>query len=67
MKKIVAKNEKEVEKYRQSLFKAKAAYRREQAELPFEEKIAIVMKLNRFAREWGAASRLGGAPETIPA
>ena len=67
MKKVIAKNEKEVEEYRQRLFKAKEAYRKEQARLPFEEKIAIVMKLNKFAREWGTASRSGGAPETIPA
>ncbi|MEW6203647.1 MAG: hypothetical protein AB1546_16870 [bacterium] len=52
MKKVIAKNKKEVEKYRQKLFKAKEAYRKEQAKLPFEKKIEIVMKLNRFAREW---------------
>lgn len=67
MKKLVAKNEKEVEEYRQKLFEAKEAYRKEQAKLPFEEKIAIVMKLNRFAREWGAGWRSGDAHETIPA
>ena len=53
MKNVVAKNKKDVEKYRQRLFKAKEAYRKEQAKLSFEKKIAIVMKLNRFAREWG--------------
>ena len=52
MKQVTAKNEKEVEKYRQRLFKAKEAYRKEQAKLPFEKKIEIVSKLNRFAREW---------------
>ena len=55
MKKIVAKNEKEVEKYRQRLFKAKEAFRKEQAKLPFEKKIEIVVKLNKFAREWRQA------------
>lgn len=55
MKKVVAKNEKEVEKYRQELFKTKEAYRKEQAKLPFEQKIEIVMKLNRFAKEWRQA------------
>lgn len=38
MKKVVAKNEKELEKYRQRLFSSKEAYRREQAKLPFEKK-----------------------------
>lgn len=52
MKKIVAKNEEEVEKYRQRLFKAKEAFRKEQAKLPFEKKIEIIVKLNRFAKEW---------------
>ncbi|MFQ5652250.1 MAG: hypothetical protein ACE5IY_20160 [bacterium] len=52
MKKVVAKNEKEVEEYREKLFRAKEAYRKEQAKLPFEKKIEIVMKLNRFARKW---------------
>ena len=52
MKKVVAKNEKELEAYRQRLFDAKEAYRREQAKLPFEKKIEIVMKLNIFTREW---------------
>lgn len=66
MKKVIAKNEKEVEKYRQRLFKAKEAYRKEQAKLPFEEKIAIVLKLNRFAREWGAGWMPGKTHETIP-
>lgn len=66
MKKVVAKNEKEVEEYRQRLFKAKEAYRKEQAKLPFEKKIEIVMKLNRFAREWGAGSRSGDVRETNP-
>ncbi len=55
MKKVVAKNELELEKYRQSLFSSKKRYRREQAKLPFEKKIEIVMKLNRFAREWRQA------------
>jgi len=59
MKKAIAKNEKEIEEYRQRLFKAKEAYRKEQAKLPFEKKIAIVMMLNRFAREWGADWRSG--------
>jgi len=67
MEKIVAKNEKEVEQYRQRLFKAKEAYCKEQAKLPFEEKIAIVMKLNRFAMEWGADWRSDDVHETIPA
>jgi hypothetical protein len=52
MKKVVAKNEIELEKYRQKLFKTKEAYRKEQARLSFEQKIEIVMKLNRFAKEW---------------
>ena len=52
MKKVVAKNEVEVEKYRQKLFKTKETYRKEQAGLSFEQKIEIVMKLNRFAKEW---------------
>ena len=55
MKRVVAKNENEVEKYRQSLFKAKEAYRKEQAKLPFEKKIEIIIKLNRFAKEWRQA------------
>ncbi|MCK6622520.1 MAG: hypothetical protein HUU32_02535 [Calditrichaceae bacterium] len=59
MKRAIAKNEKEIEEYRQRLFKAKEAYRKEQAKLPFEKKIAIVMMLNRFAREWGAGWRSG--------
>jgi hypothetical protein len=45
VKKIVAKTEEELEAYRQRLFAAKAAYRKEQAKLPFEKKIEIVMKL----------------------
>lgn len=53
MKKLVAKNTIELEKYRQTLFSSKEVYRREQAKLPFEKKIEIVMKLNRFVREWG--------------
>jgi uncharacterized glyoxalase superfamily protein PhnB len=52
MKKVVAKNEKELMEYRQRLFEAKESYRKEQADLPFEKKIAIVMQLHRFAREW---------------
>jgi hypothetical protein len=52
MKKVVAKNEIEVEEYRQKLFKTKETYRKKQARLSFEEKIEIVMKLNRFAKEW---------------
>ena len=52
MKKVVARNELEFEKYRQSLFSSKKRYRREQAKLPFEKKIEIVMKLNSFASEW---------------
>ena len=52
MKKVVAKSEKELEQYRQRLFKAKEVYRKEQAKLPFEQKIEIVIKLNRFAKEW---------------
>ena len=52
MNKVVAKNEAELEEYRQKLFKAKESYRKEQAQLPFEQKIDIVLKLNRFAREW---------------
>ena len=55
MKRVVAKNEKEVEEYRQRLFKAKEEYRNEQAKLPFEKKIEIVIKLNRFARDWKQA------------
>ena len=55
MKKVIAKNEKELEKYRQRLFKTKETYRKEQAKLPFEQKIEIVMKLNRFAKEWRQA------------
>ncbi len=55
MKKVLAKNEIELEKYRQTLFNSKEAYRREQAKLPFEKKIEIVMRLNRFAREWRRA------------
>ena len=55
MKRVVAKNEKEVEKYRQKLFKTKETYRKEQAKLPFEQKIKIVMQLNRFAKEWRQA------------
>ena len=60
MKKVVVKNKKEVEKYRQKLFKAKEAYRKEQAELPFEKKIEIITKLNRFAGEWGAGLKTAG-------
>jgi len=52
MQKVVAKNENEIEKYRQKLFKAKELYRKEQAKLPFEKKIEIVMNLNKFAKEW---------------
>lgn len=52
MKKVVAKNQAELESYRQKLFSSKKAYRREQAKLTFEKKIEIVMKLNRFAQEW---------------
>ncbi len=55
MKKVVAKNEIELEKYRQTLFSSKEAFRREQAKLPFEKKIEIVLKLNKFAREWRQA------------
>lgn len=55
MKKVVVRNEKELEEHRQRLFKAKEMYRKEQAKLPFERKIEIVMKLNRFAREWRQA------------
>jgi hypothetical protein len=55
MKKVVAKSEIEIEKYRQKLFKTKVAYRKEQARLSFEQKIEIVMKLNRFAKEWRKA------------
>ena len=55
MKKVVAKNEIDLEKYRQKLFKTKETYRKEQARLSFEQKIEIVMKLNRFAKEWRAA------------
>jgi len=52
MKKIAVKNEIELERYRQKLFSSKEANRREQARLPFEKKIEIIMKLNKFAREW---------------
>jgi len=55
MKKIAVKNGMELERYRQTLFSSKEAYRREQAKLPFEKKIEIVMKLNKFAREWRQA------------
>jgi hypothetical protein len=55
MKKLVAKNATELEKYRQTLFSSKEAYRREQAKLSFEKKIEIVIKLNRFVREWRQA------------
>ncbi len=55
MKKVVAKNEIDLEKYRQKLFKTKETYRKEQARLSFEQKIEIVMKLNRFARGWRKA------------
>lgn len=52
MKKVVAKNQIELEEYRQKLFKAKETYRKKQARLSFEEKIEIVVKLNRFAKDW---------------
>lgn len=55
MKKVIARNKKDVEKYRQKLFKAKEAYRKEQAKLPFEKKIEIVMQLNKFAKEFKAS------------
>ena len=55
MKKVIAKYEKEVEEYRQKLCETKETYRKEQAKLPFERKIEIVMKLNRFAKEWRQA------------
>ena len=64
MKKVVVKNKKEVEKYRQKLFNAKKAYRKEQAELPFEKKIEIIAKLNRFAGEWGTGLRTASQPKT---
>lgn len=50
MKNTVARTQKDIEQYRQKLFKAKEAYRKEQARLPFEKKIQIVMQLNRFAK-----------------
>ena len=56
MKKVAVKNIKEVEKYRQKLFKAKEAYRKEQTKLSFEKKIEITAKLNEFAKEWGNRS-----------
>lgn len=56
MKKVIARNKDEVGRHRQKLFEAKKAYRLEQAKLPFEKKIEIVMKLNKFAREWSHAN-----------
>jgi len=52
LKEIVLKNKKELDKYRSRLFEAKEAYRKEQAELPFEKKIEMVNTLNRFAKQW---------------
>ncbi len=52
MKRVIARNKKDVEKHRQKLFKAKEAYRKEQAKLTFEKKIEIVTQLNKFAREF---------------
>lgn len=58
MKKAAARSKKDIEKYRQKLFKAKEAYRKEQARLPFEKKIEIVMQLNRFAKDFKKSEKM---------
>jgi len=38
---------------REEWFQEAEKARRERAQLPFEEKIRILVKLQRFARDWG--------------
>jgi len=49
MDRLVAKNQKEVEEYRQTIFKSKEECRRLFAEEPFENKIRIAFELYRQA------------------
>ncbi len=38
---------------RDELFKEKEKFRRERAKLPFEEKIKILVELQKIAKTWG--------------
>ena len=47
MHNIVAKSEKEIEQYRDKIFKSKDEYRKKVMKLPFEKKIEILLKLQQ--------------------
>ncbi len=47
MHNIVAKSEKEIEQYRDKIFKSKDEYRKKLMKLPFEKKIEILLKLQQ--------------------
>ena len=48
MNNVIAKNRKDIEKYRDKIFKAKGACRKAFAKLPFEEKLRISNNLYKF-------------------
>lgn len=49
MNRVIAKRKKDVEKYRNKIFKSKEECRKIFAKLPFEKKIKIAFKLYRAA------------------
>jgi len=49
MHNVIARNKEEVEKYREKIFKIKEEHRKELSRLPFEEKIEIVVRLQKRA------------------
>lgn len=45
MNNLIVKNKKEIEQYKEKIFKSKDEYRKKLMKLPFEKKIEILLKL----------------------
>ena len=60
MRNVIARSHRDIEKYRDKIYKSKVACRKEWTELPFDEKLSISQRLHKFGVGFKKCKKIEG-------